>query len=166
MATSCPSYPDSKNPKSFEDGLEFQDFVADALCRELGLAISNFSSRRFQYTVGENKQGIEIKLDKRMADTGNVSIEVGEKSRADNPRYVPSGILREDNSWLYVQGCKELLFIFSKKRLVDLYNSKRYRVDELPTIRRFLMPMADAMRHAEKVLDFRDSEVPPDNLPA
>ncbi|MEW6016479.1 MAG: hypothetical protein AB1760_00230 [Pseudomonadota bacterium] len=155
---SYPSYPDSKNPRSFEDGLEFQDFVADTLCRELGLAISNFSSRRYQYRFGENKQGIEIKLDRRMLETGNVSIEVGEKSRASNANYVPSGILRNDNSWLYVQGNREMFFIFSKKRLVDLYNTNRYRVDELPTIRRFLMPLADAMKHAEKVMDFRGTQ--------
>jgi len=147
-----PIYPDAKRKTTFEDGLEFQDFVADILHRKLGLVITNYTSCKWQFNVGENMQGIEIKLDKRILETGNVSIEVGEKSRADLPDYTPSGILRNDNSWLYVQGNYEIIFIFAKKILLMLYYSGRYRIDNLLTIRRFLMPITDAEKYAAKIL--------------
>lgn len=152
---SPPSYPDAKATNTFEQGLEFQDFVIDVLCRELGLVVSNYSSRRWQFEAGENKQGIEIKLDNRMLETGNVSIEIGEKSRVSRNYYVPSGIMRDDNSWLYIQGNYELLFIFAKRILVQLYRAKRYPVYELPTIRKFHMPLADAEKYAAKLIDLR-----------
>jgi hypothetical protein len=81
-----PYYPDAKRPTGFEEALKYQDFVVDLLLKEIGLAVTNYSSRYYQLKYGENKQGIEIKLDLRMTDTGNVSIEVAEKSRADMPK--------------------------------------------------------------------------------
>lgn len=153
MATSYPAYPDGKRPTLFEEGLEFQDFVIDILCRELGLAVSNYSSRKWQWNVGENKQGIEIKLDTRMLETKQLSIEVGEKTKKENPNYAPSGILRNDNAWLYIQGNKEKLFIFAKSILVGLYRSNRYQVHEKATIKTFYLPIDDAHKYAAKVID-------------
>lgn len=153
-------YPDSKNPKSIQDGLEFQDFIIDLLCNELGLALSNYSSRKWQFDVGENKQGIEIKLDNGILKYGNVSVEVAEKSKASNAKWVDSGILRKDNTWLYIQGNKEIVFIFAKRILLGLYNSGKYKVTEFPranpTIKRFLMPVDDARKYCAKVFDLRN----------
>ena len=36
------NYPDAKRKTTFEEGLEFQDFVADILRREMGLVITNY----------------------------------------------------------------------------------------------------------------------------
>lgn len=151
METSYPMYPDGKRKTLFEEALEFQDFVADVLRKELGIVITNYASRKWQFNVGENRQGIEIKLDTRILETGNVSIEIGEKSRKEIKEYSPSGILRNDNSWLHIQGNYDIIFIFAKKMLLLLYNSGRYRIDNLPTLRRFLMPISDAERYAAKV---------------
>ena len=151
---SSPSYPDSKDPKSFESGLEFQDFVCEKLLHELGIAFTNYQSMKWQFGNGENRQGIEIKLDRDISSTKNVSIEIGEKSKASNPKYVPSGILRDDNSWLYIQGNYNIVFLFAKSILRLLYKSRRYHIDELPTIQRFLMPIDDAKRYAAKVIEF------------
>jgi len=149
-------YPDCKDTNSFESGLQFQDFVLDTLLSNLGIAISNYTSRKWQFEVGENRQGIEIKLDRRILETGNVSIEVAEKSRADaNKEYAPSGIFRDDNSWLYIQGNWHILFIFPKNILKHLYWSGRYKVDEYPTIKRFLMPIEDARKYAAKVIEIK-----------
>jgi len=150
------NYPDAKRKTTFEEGLEFQDFVADILRREMGLVITNYSSRKWQFNIGENRQGIEIKLDKRILETGNVSIEIGEKSRADLSQYTPSGIFRNDNSWLYIQGNYEIIFIFAKKILCLLANSGKYRIDTLPTIQRFLLPLSIAERCAAKTLRPKD----------
>ena len=152
MGTSYPIYKDGKRKTLFEEALEFQDFVADVLRKELGLVITNYTSRKWQFNVGENRQGIEIKLDTNILKTGNVSIEIGEKSRKELKEYTPSGILRNDNSWLYIQGNYDVVFIFAKRVLLLLYNSGRYRIDCLPTLRRFLMPVRDAEKYAAKIL--------------
>lgn len=145
-------YPDAKRYSTFEEGLEYQDFVAEVLRRELGIVITNYASKKYQFNIGENRQGVEIKLDNRILDTGNVSIEVGEKSRRELPDYTPSGILRNDNSWLYIQGNYRIMFVFSLGLLKLLYNSGRYRVDELPTLRRFLLKLEDAKKYAALVI--------------
>ena len=156
-----PRYPDADRTTVFEEGLEFQDFVADLLLAELGIALTSYSSARYQWLRGENRQGIEIKLDKRIPETGNVSIEVAEKSRADVANWTPSGIMREDNAWLYVQGCPAIVLVFGKATLRLVYE-KRYRGrtwQPKPTIRTFLLPLVEAERLALKVFrpasDFR-----------
>ncbi len=154
-----PIYPDCKDTKSYQSGLEFQDFVVDFLREQLGIVITNYQSQKFQFGVGENKQGIEIKLDRDILRTNNVSIEIAEKARADNPEYVPSGIYRSDNSWLYIQGNWDIIFIFSKNILSLLHKSNRYKVDALPTLRRFLLPINEAKKYAAKVIELNTDEM-------
>lgn len=148
-----PIYPDCKTKNSYQKGLEFQDFVVDLLRDELGIVITNYQSQKFQFGTGENRQGIEIKLDQNILRTGNVSIETAEKSRASNLEYVKSGIYRNDNSWLYIQGNPDIVFIFSKNMLRLLHKGQRYPVDTLPTIKHYLMPIEDAKRYAAKVIE-------------
>jgi hypothetical protein len=54
-------YPDCKDEHSFESGLEFQDFVLDTLINHLGLTVSYYSSRKWQFDKGESRQGVEIR---------------------------------------------------------------------------------------------------------
>ena len=148
-----PQYPNSKDRHSYESGLAFQDFVSDLLREELGIVITNYQSQRFQFGVGENKQGIEIKLDRDILRTGNVSIEVAEKTKTSNKEYVSSGIYRSDNSWLYIQGNTSIVFIFAKSTLRLLHKSGRYRENTLPTLKSFLLPAEDARKYAAKVVE-------------
>jgi hypothetical protein len=148
-----PAYPNCKDPHSYQSGLEFQDLVVDLLREELGIVITNYQSRRFQFGVGENKQGIEIKLDRDILRTNNVSIEIAEKARAANPDYAPSGIYRNDNSWLYIQGNWDIVFIFAKSILRLLHRSGRYRTNILPTLKSFLLPVDEARKYAARVLE-------------
>lgn len=152
-----PEYPDADRPTVFEEALKFQDFVCDLLLKELGFVISNYSSRYYQFNYGENRQGIEIKLDTRILDTGNVSIEVAEKSRGDMPNWTPSGIMRDDNTWLYVQGNYEIIFIFGKIFLRQLYNARYKNKVWQPktTICTFLLPIAEANKYALKVFNLK-----------
>ena len=153
METKLNYYPDADRDTVFEEGLQFQDFVVDLLMSELGIALSNYSSKYYQRKFGENRQGIEIKLDTRILDTGNVSIEVAEKSRASISSWTPSGIMRDDNSWLYIQGNYKIVFVFGKTFLQQLYKAKwaDKTWEPKPTIRTFLMPMAEAEKYALKV---------------
>ena len=57
-------YPDSVNKHSIGDGILFQDVVTDTLA-EHGIIVQNYGSKQYQLNVGENRQNIEIKLDKR-----------------------------------------------------------------------------------------------------
>lgn len=147
-------YPDADRITVFEEALSYQDWVTDLLIKELGFVISNYSSKYFQFNFGENRQGVEIKLDTRILDTGNVSIEVAEKSRADIDKWTPSGIMRNDNTWIYIQGNYQIVFIFGKSILQGIYKS-RY-LDKVwtpkPTIKTFLMPIEEAEKYALKVI--------------
>jgi hypothetical protein len=155
-----PSYPNERRPESFETGLAFQDFVCSTLARD-HIVLQNLCSKKYQIEVGENLQGFEIKFDERSGPgsygTGNLSIELYEKSRADMPSWTPSGILRDDNTWLYIQGNYRHLFIFSKKLLRQLWDSGRYpEAPALPTIRKFHLPWKDAVKYCAKLYEFHE----------
>jgi hypothetical protein len=152
MAT---KYPDCKDPDSFQSGLEFQDFVCTELAKH-GIILQNLASKKAQFEIGENLQGFEIKLDRRCTETHRLSIEIAEKTRADRTDWTPSGIYRSDNTWLYIQGNYEALFIFSLKVLRQLHATGRFPASEYPvghpTIRRFFLPFDIAERNCCKVI--------------
>lgn len=150
-----PSYPDAKHANEFQRGMEFQDFVCAAFARE-HIILQNLVSKKWQYDVGENLQGFEIKLDDPCSNSKRLSIEVAEKSRADPELYwTPSGIMRNDNSWLYIQGNRNILFVFDKKWLRRWYHTKRPAVEEKHgTICTFYLPFDVALTCAAKVFEF------------
>jgi len=132
-----------------QEGQKFQDYCAYVLQTKLSIGVINFQSKEFQFKFGENMQGVEFKFDNLFQNTGNLWIEVEERT---NPElnYSNSGILRKDNSWLYCIGDYRVLYIFSKKFLANLYNSKRYEVIEnnLMTSKGFLLPKTDADKYS------------------
>lgn len=138
-----------------EQGLYFQDFVVEELYK-CGLPIISYSSKEYQNMIGENKAGIEIKNDSQWKDTGNLYIEIAEKSNAENKYFVPSGIYRNDNTWLYLIGDKSKIFIFGKKFLVLLHKTGKYK--EIPikagTSVGFLVPVKEAEeKYAIKIIE-------------
>lgn len=132
--------------EKLRQGEYFQDYVVELLY-ENGLPIISYASKEYQCNVGENRAGIEIKNDMNFRKTGNLYIETAEKSNPSNREYVPSGIFREDNTWLYLIGDKDTVYILSKKQLRILHALKKYREVETPTSRGFLLPVADAEKH-------------------
>lgn len=143
---SNPLYLDAPKETTYEEAMEYQDFVVDLLIERYGIAVSNYSSKSYQYNCGESRQGVEIKLDKRIIPKGNVSIEVFEKTKAENDLWVKSGILRDDNTWLYIQGNYDYIFIFSKKKLRSIYEEEYIDLVWEPklTIKTFLLPFDKA----------------------
>jgi len=145
----------SGHTDSFEVGNEFQDFVCMELAKE-NIILQNINSKKFQFNVGENLQGFEIKYDARCTGDNNttatnqLSIEITEKSKAENIDYVKSGIYRNDNSWLYIQGNYMMFWIFSKNILQKLHKSNRYKEHVLPTIKKFYLPILDANKYCAK----------------
>jgi hypothetical protein len=126
-----------------EAGLSYQDFVMERLY-DAGIPLISYSSKKYQTLIGENKAGIEIKFDRKFRDTGNFYIEIAEKSNPKNKEYVPSGIFRNDNTWLYIIGDYETIFIFSKEQLKKCKDN--YRQVEIPTSRGFLIPTNEALQ--------------------
>ena len=135
-----------------EQGVEFQDVVTEALYQR-GIVVVAYSSRRNQAEKGENMLGAEIKRDGKFRETGNLYIETSEKSHPDNPFFVPSGIFRGDNSWLFVIGDEQTIYIFSTKYLQKLFNLKRYVEICKPTSQGFLMPMPEVENYCIRRID-------------
>lgn len=130
--------------RKLQEALEYQDFIADQLLKQLGIVITIYSSEKLQF-AGETRQGIEIKHDKLMSSTGNVYIEISEKTNAMNSHYIPSGIYKNDNTWLYLVGNHSEAFIFGKGVLQSIYEAKhcwiQYGIEEheTPTSQGFTM---------------------------
>ena len=145
----------SGHSDSFEVGNEFQDFVCIELSKQ-GIILQNINSKKFQYEKGENLQGFEIKYDARCTGdrgtipTAQLSIEISEKTNELNVNYINSGIYRNDNSWLYIQGNFENFWIFSKKILQLLHKSGRYNEHKLPTVKKFYLPISEADKYCAK----------------
>lgn len=99
-----------------EKAQRFQDFVASE-CWKHGIFVHCFQSKEYQQRCGEGITGIEIKYDGKMTETGNIYIEYAEKTNSANVEYVPSGVMRDDNTWLWIIGNEKYLFFLSKRQL-------------------------------------------------
>ena len=75
--------------------------------------------------------------------TNQLSIEIAEKTKAENSSWVASGIYRNDNSWLYIQGNPKEFFIFAKKDLINLHKTKKFKeMNEYPpTVWKYFLPI-------------------------
>jgi hypothetical protein len=136
----------------FEGALLYQDFVVDISLQVLGFAIMQYSSRAYQNTVGESRTGVEIKHDEKFARTGNLWIETAEKAMPRAGDYVPAGIYRTDNSWIYVIGDYNTIFYFAKNVLRILAGKYRIMPNKTATSLGFLLPERDAEKYAATVL--------------
>jgi hypothetical protein len=145
---------DAYRHNKIETGLVYQDFICDLLLRTLGLPVVQYASKFYQQQVGESRTGVEIKHDERYARSGNLWIEVAEKAVPRPGPYAPSGIYRSDNTWLYVIGNYDVVFLFGKTTLQNLVASKRFPLLEngLKTSEGFLLPDAWARRCALAIL--------------
>jgi hypothetical protein len=140
--------------KKLNQGLEYQDFISD-IFYENGIIIVAYSSKCYQNERGENRIGIEIKNDAQFEKTGNIYIEIAEKSNPKNESYVMSGIYRNDNSWLYAIGNYKIIFIFGKETLKILHKLSRYKEVKTPTSKGFLIPNKDAKKYALKIIEIK-----------
>ena len=123
-------YPNAPRPDTIEAGNSFEDFVCDKLS-EMGINLRTYKSKDYQLGIGENKIGWEIKLDQGCMKYGHLSIEVGEKSRDDeNLQWTRSGILRNDNAWLYIQGNFDCFWILFKPALKRYFLTNKFQLDK------------------------------------
>jgi hypothetical protein len=135
-----------------ESGLLYQDFVVDLLGHTIGLVVQVYGSRYYQTQVGESRTGVEIKHDEKYASTRNLWIETAEKARPREGDYAPSGINRDDNTWLYVIGDYDIVFIFPKVILRGVCGRYRLQENRTKTSLGFLLPDEHARKYATHVL--------------
>jgi hypothetical protein len=107
-------------------GKEYQDFIQIELMKH-GIFIGVLTSEKYQITHGETVTGIEIKFDDLLKKTGNLFIETHEKSNAKNRDFIESGILRNDNTWLYAIGDYSVIYLISKTSLQRFYKIRHYK---------------------------------------
>ena len=136
--------------EKLEEGLQFQDVATRELYKR-GVVVVGYASRKFQNEEGENMLGAEIKRDGMFRNTGNLYIEICEKSHPSKPTYTASGIFREDNSWIFVIGDEKTMWIFSTKYLRIIKD--RFRHVEKPTSKGFLIPLEMADKYCLRRID-------------
>ena len=126
-------------------GLEYQDFVFDQLRRMDGMPIflGAYSSVKYQCGKGEGPSGLEVKYDAKFRETGNLFIETAEKSYSYQDTFHPSGVMSNDNSWLYLVGDYEEAFIFAKNllRAFCVKSNEEIKYKEIPTAQGFIFPL-------------------------
>lgn len=139
--------------EKLSQGLQYQDFVVERLY-DSGLPIISYSSKKYQQMIGENKAGLEIKNDTKFRETGNFYIEIAEKSKPENENYVISGIYRNDNTWLYLIGDYQEIYVFAKNQLILLHQKGKYKTVKTDTSKGFLLPCVDAKKfYAIKIIN-------------
>ena len=130
---------------SYTDNLElakeFEDFASDILWREWHWPIRVYSSAKWQIGKGENLSGVEIKLDQRFRETGNLFIEYSERSDVCYS-FKDSGINGKGHMCLI--GDEEGFWLFGFSTLKNM--DKRYHFPhvEISTAKGFLVPLAIA----------------------
>ena len=137
-----------------EVGQMYQDYIAWRLCHE-GIPLVNYQTRLAQLHMGENALGLEIKFDDKLEQTGNLWIEVAEKSDPTRELWTPSGIHRGD-AWLYAIGNYFELFIFSIKLLRAGAGRFDTIINTRQTSRGFLLPRATAAAWADRMFCWPD----------
>ena len=133
-----------------KDAEEYQDFVCINLIKK-GIVLSNMSSKKYQFEVGETLQGFEIKNDKIFRNSNNLYIEYEEKSDPIRKYYVKSGILRHDNTWIYAIGDYEGMYLMQKKVLIAMYKKNKFKTVETKTSRGMLLPVAEANKYFDYI---------------
>ena len=132
-------------------GLEYQDYIFDKLY-SLGIPLISYSSKKYQIEKGENKAGIEIKFDNMFDKTKNLWIELAEKSNSNNKDWIPSGISRDDNTWLYLIGNYEIIYIFAKRHLTLIKDQYPMIINKTETSQGFLLPKQRADILATRII--------------
>jgi len=115
--------------RCLDEGIEYQEFIRRILIKDIGINIEYYKTFHEQMTKGESIQGFEIKYNSR-CDKFGCWIETQERSSV-HKEYVMSGIYRNDNTWLYICGNYDMVFIFAKKHLQRIKEKNIFKEKEI-----------------------------------
>lgn len=136
-----------------QKSLEYQDFLFEWFRGMDGMPIllGAYASKKYQYGKGESLSGIEIKYDMKLSITGNLFVEYEEKTDPSNKIFVPSGIMRNDNTWLYLIGDYEQAFIFAKTTLRAYCTTHKEKLAKRPSSTKtswgYLLPIEQVFKN-------------------
>lgn len=131
-----------------EAAREFQDYVGSLLWHQ-GMGVLIYTSPGYQIRHGETRGGIlEIKLDRRFRETGNLFIETEERHNVHVP-FKPAGV--HGRGRFYVIGDYQTVFLFTRKQLRR--HEATCRKVETDTAKGFLLPVGTAHEEAEDLTD-------------
>lgn len=133
--------------EQLEEANRYEDF-AELIMYMFGMPIGVFRSKEYQIMKGESRGRVEIKNDKRFKETGNLYIETHEK-QPEATEWVESGILRKDNSWFWFIGDYEKAWLFVKKQLRNLVDSKKFKNVETETSKGVVIPIKYFEQHPD-----------------
>lgn len=126
---------------NYQQSQLFQNFVANEL-NKYGYLITLYNTKKEQFEIGESVEGFEIKNDKKYSTTGNLYIEIGEKSNDNNKQYCQSGIKRNDNTHTYIIGDQNKVWLFEKKYLLEITSGLTYIENKSNTSLGYLLPIS------------------------
>ncbi len=132
-----------------EEFNRYQDFISIELLKQLGWSINIFTSKYYQFEHGESLAGVEIKYDKKMAETGNLYFELYERHNKTQ-KFTPSGINRADNTIFWCIGNYNEAYIFVKsqlKYLCDNFEKNGFRKVENDTSIGVIIPVSYFEKH-------------------
>lgn len=134
-------------------GNAYEEDIANMLMKHIGFDIGLFTNVNDQYNIGESKRGIEIKNDEKIQEHLNIYIEYAEKSNAKNKRFVPSGILREDNTNFILIGNHDIAFLLNKSKLLEYINEYPdiYSKKKIGTSRGYVISLNEVGKMPEDV---------------
>jgi len=141
--------------KLLKESEEFVKYWMGIIQRKMCLRLTPVDSENLQKAVlCDTQEGFEFKYDRKVKETGNFWIEIGEKRDPSQKEYVPSGILRKDNAWMYCIGNYDELFFFPKQALIRMYTSRSVEIIENheKTSRGFLLDRFSSITNFAAVL--------------
>lgn len=147
----------AKYLSNLEAAKEFEDFASDIL-REWDLSIHVYRSAKRQILDGETRGGVEIKLDRKWKDTGNLFIECEERPNT-NIGYYQAGICGP--CWLYVIGSEERFWLLAVSMLLNARDTFPYRTNSQDTAKGFLLRTTSADKWAIRIYDGKSQEKTP-----
>ena len=130
--------------KNLNKGEKYQEFIKAVFKDKLNINLNFYKTKKEQYNIGETQEGYEVKFDDMFEKTGNIYIEFCEKTNEENKEYIPSGILRNDNTKYYVIGNYKEIYIFKKYKLLNFFvnlnfKNKIYTIKTTATSKGFLL---------------------------
>jgi len=140
--------------KMLNTGLKYQDFLTKELIR-YGIILMNYSTKEYQNNYGEGYTRYEIKFDNKFKNTGNLYIELYERSDIKY-KWTESGILRNDNTLFYLIGDYNKTYLFQKKVLQQIIS--KYRHVETPTSKGVLLPI-DKIKKIANIIDHKNKTI-------
>ena len=137
--------------EKLKEGNEYENFVVNIL-KKHDIKLTLTTTFEDQINIGETLEGYEIKFDDKLKETGNLYIETEERTNKEK-QYVPSGIFRDDNTIKYVIGNYDIIFIFNKTILKDLYKIKKILENHRETSKGFLLSRSEGFGYCDTVIE-------------